>query len=229
MPLNSLLHLLHIADSALPIGGAAHSYGLETLADAHLLTPATLAEFLHGHLIETGALEASFCRRGHALAASSVHTATVADWLALNRELSAFKSARESRDASLKLGNRLLHLVVDLTRDEQLAKFLAASERSGAGAHHAATFGLVGASLGAEVPAVTAAFLRQSVAGLVAACQKFMPLGQNHAAAIQWQLYSLIDELARTEIAPSTPMAFAPLVEIGSMRHPYLPVRLFIS
>ena len=76
---------------------------------------------------------------------------------------------------------------------------------------------------------MTAAFLRQSAAGLVAACQKFMPLGQSHAATIQWQLYDLIDSLARERTGPASATAFAPLVEIASMQHPYLPVRLFIS
>jgi urease accessory protein UreF len=65
------------------------------------------------------------------------------------------------------------------------------------------------------------------MAGLVAACQKFMALGQSHAASIQWQLYNQIDALAPAEPAPAT--VFGPLTEIGSMRHPYLPVRLFLS
>ena len=159
--------------------------------------------------------------------ASSAATNTA--WLALNGELSALKTARESREASLKLGNRLLHLVADLTGDDRLAAFLPAAERSGAGVHHACVFGLAGGWLGVEVELVTAAFLRQSTAGLIAACQKFMPLGQSHAAAIQWQLYDLIDSLAREQTDPSAVTVFAPLAEIGSMRHPYLPVRLFIS
>jgi urease accessory protein len=153
----------------------------------------------------------------------------IAAWLALNRELSALKTARESREAGLKLGNRLLHLVVDLEQDGRLAEFLTVAERSDAGAHHACVFGLAGGWLGLDAELVTAAFLRQGVAGLVAACQKFMPLGQSHAATIQWQLYDLIDTLAREQTCPAAATAFAPLVEIASMRHPYLPVRLFIS
>jgi urease accessory protein len=40
------LRLLHLADSALPIGGLAHSFGLESLVSAGLLEVGELPEFL---------------------------------------------------------------------------------------------------------------------------------------------------------------------------------------
>jgi urease accessory protein len=58
------LRLLHLADSALPIGGLAHSFGLESLVARELLGVGELAEFLRGFLEEAGLLEAVFCREG---------------------------------------------------------------------------------------------------------------------------------------------------------------------
>src|SRR5580700_9353406 len=107
MPLGeaSLLRLLHLADSALPIGGTPHSFGLETLADEGALEPQALEIFLDEHLQETGALEAGFVRRSW----------KDNDLGALSEELSARKLARESRDASIKLGRRFAELVNQLT------------------------------------------------------------------------------------------------------------------
>jgi urease accessory protein len=92
--------LLQLADSALAIGGAAHSFGLETLAEGSL-TPSDVESFLRPYLQEAGALEAVYVRR--AWNAGSVPV--------LSAELSARKLARESREASLKLGRRFAELV----------------------------------------------------------------------------------------------------------------------
>jgi urease accessory protein len=67
--------------------------------------------------------------------------------------------------------------------------------------------------------------LQQSVAGLVFACQRLMPLGQVAAARVVWNLKPAIERAAAQEEIS----CFTPLLEIASMRHRSLETRLFIS
>src|SRR5690349_19120494 len=96
------LRLLQLADSALPIGATAHSFGLETLVAEGLLDAPQLESFLADYLAETGVLEASACHAAHRMATGA--SFSTEHWLDLNRRLGARKPARESRVAAATLG-----------------------------------------------------------------------------------------------------------------------------
>jgi urease accessory protein len=199
----SLLRLLQLADSAIPIGAAAHSFGLETLASEGTFHPGNLEDFLASWLEEAGAQEAVFVRRAYRGNAS-----------ALNEELSARKPSRESREASLKLGRRFAQLVNSI-----------AGTHIDTDVHYSIAFGAAAAQLAIDEDLAVLAYLQQSVSGLVSACQRLMPLGQVAAARVVWYLKPAIGRAAaQKEIS-----CFTPLLEIASMRHPLLETRLFIS
>jgi len=202
-----LLELLQLADSALPVGGAAHSFGLETLVEEGVVSPANLAEWLCGYIAECGRVDAVFVRR--AWRGEDLYTLTA--------ELSARRPARESREASLKMGRRFADLFQALTGNPLLSRI-----------HYPVAFGAAGTLLGVPEEYVAQAYLQQSATGLVSACQRLMPLGQVAASRLIWNLRpAILDAVSSSERLDCA--CFSPLPELGSMRHASIETRLFIS
>ncbi len=237
---------MHLADSAFPIGASSHSFGLETLiAEGYLRAP-EIENFLTALLWESGQLEVCFVRLAHQYCTTADEAAGVAWWLALNRYVAAAKGARESRMASATLGRRFLQAVTQLEGDAILQHHYQAALTAAVDMHYCAAFGLVGGRLALEEEATVLGYLQQNTMGLLSACLRLLPIGQGRASEILWRLKPVMTAVAAASqgqlpcvtVAAEPPdwpavlaalTTFTPLVDLGSMRHPTLPTRLFIS
>lgn len=227
------LRLLQLADSALPIGSTAHSFGLETLAVEGDLTVAQLETFLQDYLMEAARLEATFCRLGYHLASVSEQDRLLVCWLELNNHLSAFKTTRESRAASATLGRRFLQLVASLEDEPCLLEVQKIAKDHRVEIHYSPAFGLVGRVLGVDETATVLAYLQQSLQCLIFTFQRLLPLGQSQASAIAWRLKSTLlaiaDQSETLALHPENIAICTPLPDMATMRHPTLATRLFVS
>ena len=232
----SHLQLLHLADSALPIGALAHSFGLETLVSRGLLKVSNLESFLRGYLEETGMVEAVFCREAFLLASNGGTCFSIERWRNLNATLSALKPARESRCGSTALGRNFLMAVCALEDFPVIRSALQdanrwSSQQNPHVVEHSPAFGLVGVVLDFIEESTLVAYLHQSVASLVSACQRLLPLGQTEATRILWNLKPTMIETAKRSLSAHLDdvCCFNPLLDWGAMEHPALATRLFIS
>lgn len=231
----AFLQVLQLADSALPVGTVAHSFGLETLAAEQWLRVEELERFLHTYLEEAGSLECCFCLLGHGVGSrvtAETLTSELEQWRDLNAQLSAYKTARESREASATLGRRLLQLAQGLQVHPLLPAFLQVTRAGKWATHQSLAFGLLGGLLQMNATQVALAQLQQTLSGLISACQRLLPLGQSRASQILWHLHPAVltaVERSKEAVQENDISCFTPLVDLGSMRHPTLTTRLFIS
>lgn len=239
-----ILKLLQLADSALPVGANAHSWGLETLVQEGLITSTSVESFLLDYVLECGRLEGRYCGAGYLLDRSLTSgNAWIGHCLGLHRQLSAFKPGREGRAASATLGRRLLMLTLNLEDQADLRSLLHKAEESGVELHYALIFGMVGKLWGCDLTLVIGALLHQMLVGALSACQRLLLLGQTQVSQIAWRLKtplsalteSLTDECLKTasggdpRAVPPDLHCFAPQIDLAGMRHPWLDARMFIS
>jgi urease accessory protein len=227
----SVLQLLQLADSALPVGSMSHSFGLEAIVfDEDIEStvpncPTSLERYLEDSLSEWMLVDAVFCRAAHSRALQGGFNLgnPVRD---LNEQSSALRLARESREASLTLGRRFAALAAALHPDPALSGLAGLEEL-----HHSVAFGYTLGILAIDPDLTVSAFLHQCLLNTISAAQRLLPLGQIQANRIAWDLKPTILEAVNLtrNLTPATVCSFAHLPEMASMRHPCLPTRLFIS
>jgi urease accessory protein len=224
------LRLLQISDSALPISGYTHSWGLEgaiargLVHDAQSLERWTLRWLGSSLGPLEGVLAASACRGAWA--------GRPDDLVSLNILADASIVPPSIRTASREMGEQLLALGTTWAWSAtELRQFIEPPTGQPHGWHHSVAFGLLGALGGNEPGDVLTAYLHQSALGMIGAGVRAIPVGHTHGQQILAYLHDEIRELAVALVdrAPETAGAGCPFYEILCDEQTRLYARMFRS
>jgi urease accessory protein len=224
------LRLLQIADSALPIGGYTHSWGLEAaIAGGLVHDPESLERWTSRWLRTSlgpleGVLVVSSCR--------SAHEGNLGDLLALNRIIAASIMPPSIRSASREMGEQLLALAATWAWCARgLEMFMQDEAVDTQGWHHPIAFGLLGALAGGEPEDVLTTYLHQAALGMIGAGVRAIPVGHTHGQQVLAYLHDDIRDLAAAlgHRAPETAGAGCPFYEVLCDEQTRLYARMFRS
>lgn len=225
----NLLALLQISDSAFPTGAFAHSLGLEACYEAGELRDAEDLRRVASRQISSLATSDCVALR------SAFDAAGKADFDALlhmDALLAATKLARETREASEATGRRFLASVIALGVESEVLREVHRAARAGETPGGLAVgHGVAVRAMNLSVEDAVRAYLFSSVASLVAAGQKIIPLGGGAAQRVLFELRGDVEEAAEGSIGLGVGemYSFTPLLDVRSMEHEDQRTRLYIS
>jgi len=224
------VRLLQICDSALPIGGYTHSWGLEAaIAQGRVHDPESLEiwtrQWLRTSLAPLeGILAASSCR--------AVHAGLPGELPVLNRLADVSIVAPTIRNASREMGDQILGLAATWAWSKaKLTPFLRFPSEDLVHWHYPVAFGLLGALAGSGPEAVLTAYLHQAVLGMIGAGVRAVPVGHTHGqqvlAYLQDEICKLSAELC--DLGPEVAGAGCPFYEVLCDEQTRLYARIFRS
>lgn len=218
--------LLQTSDALFPTGAYAHSLGFEESVRLGVVRDEeSLRTFLIEQIIPAQRQqELPYLR--FAFDAQSLD-----EICAIDREIGTWKLARETREASAKLGMRRLKALRKISDAPRLAEFEQATATGSACGHHLVVCALQARAGSVPLEAALAAYFYQSLAAVCAAALKLIRIGQDGCQRALRAAAASAEATVRDSLSVAREDAgwFNPLLEIASMRHERADERLFIS
>lgn len=219
----SLLHLLHLASTTLPVGAFSYSEGLETLVQTEQITQVEQLQHWLTQDLTYGAIRLE----GLALV-RAYETTQNQDWSGLgqwNDWLSAVRESYELRQQSWMMGRSLVRLLTAIAPDMQ-----AAIAAGGDPCNFAIAVGLAAAQWQISLDQALLGYLHSWASTMINAGIKLIPLGQTQGQTLLLSLYPQLEETQRQIIDQlDDPKSCGWGLAIASMTHETLYSRLFRS
>lgn len=226
--LGAFLGSLQICDSFFPSGLFTLSHGIESFAQANLLTPSSLAAIV-ADLIRAsiGPSDAT----AMALVSTAARRSALHDVATIDCRLTATKITREPRETSIRLGRQLLRLARDVFESELAERYLPLVDHGEAPGNQAIALALLKVKIGIPPREAVAGELYSFAASCVGAAVRMSEIDHRNAQRILLLLHPVIEEATNDALSRSLADmgGSTPFIELMSMRHEIAELRLFSS
>lgn len=227
--MSSQLHLLHLCDPTLPIGGFSHSSGLETYTQKEIVnSPETMNVFL------TQILSHSILNNEAAFLSLVYEACSNQNWdriLELDTLCQASKLTKEIRNASQKLGTRLMKIFNPTIQSPITFQIEEAVKNKEMFGHYCILFGIYAHELKISKKEALEGFFYNTAIGYITNAVKLIPLSQDSGQKLLFEILPLLEELTEKALAPNEALLGKSSVgfDIRSMQHENLYSRLYMS
>jgi urease accessory protein len=227
-----LPEILLLSDSALPTGGFAHSYGLETFIARG---DYDLTALIHSYIaLEIGKVDCP----AFILAYRAAQKDSFESLCDLDRTVNAVKVPREWREAGTHTGRRLVAVGETIApytaflADQLWQDYATAVKSETSPGQYPVVAGLIYQRLGLSIYESALAYLVSVLKNIITTAVKLVPLGQTEGLKLQCSFHPLLAETVKQalQISSSDELGgFAPEIELAGIQHESLYTRLFIS
>lgn len=223
------LAMQQLLDSALPIGGFSHSFGLETMVqDGRMNTSAQLYAYASAMLLQSWACS-------DAMVIKAVYRdVPLGEWdrlWSVERLVHVQRIASETRSGVEKMGRRLLQLAAAVHPQLNWTPLTEAMRAGRCFASHPLAHGYACWLLGVSEERAIQGYLYTSIVTCVNSALRLMSMGQTEGQSLIARLIPHTEEamnIARA-LEPEEAYANMPMAELAMMRHERLYSRLFMS
>lgn len=227
MSTTTYLQFAQLIDSAIPIGGFSHSFGLESFVQVQkVTTKQQLQHYIEGQLISSLIpFDGNQIKQLYILLEEQNYD----EVLLINQLSIAQRLARESREATCKMGKRLLKLGIALFPEANLQRLEQKLQKSNCS--YPIVFAWICYHLHIPLQLCVHGFLYTSIQGYINSGLRLISLGQTDGQYLihELQQFSAEQWLYHEQQQLNEAYSFSFVQDILAMEHEQLYSRLFMS